>query len=151
MINWKGCGRKAISKIFGGMRRITENLCQNSPCPGRDPNLAPPKHKTETLPLEATFSVYLLEIFSSFRRGGSQDNSNSRFSSCPDIQIKTRSNIFKTCDHLCFLSHFCPAVQVSCSQRAREHRHPEVEAAGTNCGVATPFLIMYHAFVKLFI
>lgn len=42
---------------LGGLRKLMVNLSQNSQCPGQDSNQAPPKYKSEGLPLAPTCSV----------------------------------------------------------------------------------------------
>jgi hypothetical protein len=54
MIIWKGFGRKRSYSpdiCLEGMSKTTENINQDSQCPGRDSNWPPPKYEPRPLPL----------------------------------------------------------------------------------------------------
>jgi hypothetical protein len=65
-MNWKGCGRKQLwpnlryypGICLEGLRKIMENLNQDSQSMGRDLNSGPPEHKAGMLTTQPQCSVY---------------------------------------------------------------------------------------------
>lgn len=68
---WKHMKRSDFRKTIGiyasacleGLRRTTNYTSQGSKCPSRDLNLIPTKYKSETLQLEANYSVFMHTIY----------------------------------------------------------------------------------------
>jgi hypothetical protein len=66
IMNWKGFGRKRSTRgkstaiCLGRLRIITEHLSQDSRCPTRDSNRAPPEYKSRAFTAMPTRSISIL-------------------------------------------------------------------------------------------